>query len=226
MPEWWTYGLSDFLLFSPRTYYRLLQRHNEVLWPAQVLTLSLGLLVLLLLRQPSPRRTRVISTALAGLWVWIAWAFLWKRYATINWAAAYAVPVFVLEALLFGWRGTAGGRLTYRPSRDAAGIAGISLLVFSLAIYPLLAPLFGRPWRQAEVFGITPDPTALATLGLLVLAEGGRRRALMVVPMLWCLLSGATLLAMGSPEAWVQLPAPFILLGAIAWSRRAKKVSL
>jgi hypothetical protein len=73
------------------------------------------------------------------------------------------------------------------------------------------------------VFGITPDPTALATLGLLAMAEGRRRGALTVVPILWCLLSGATLLAMGSLEAWIQLPAPIILLGEIAWSRRVKK---
>jgi hypothetical protein len=225
MPEWWTYGLSDFLLFSPRTYYRLLQRHNEAVWPLQLFTLGLGLLVLLLLHRPSPPRSRTISVVLGGLWAWIAWAFLWKRYAVINWAATYANPVFVLEALFLGWVAV-NGRLTYRLSRDPARITGMSLLTFSLAIYPLLAPLFSRPWRQAELFGITPDPTALATVGLLAMAEGARRGALMVVPMLWCLLSGATLLAMGSPEAWVQLPAPFITLGAIAWSRRAEKVSL
>jgi hypothetical protein len=226
MPEWWTYGLSDFLLFSPRTYYRLLQRHNEAVWPAQALMLGLGALILWLLRRPSLRRSRIISTIFAGLWAWIAWAFLWRRYATINWAATYAILLFVMETLLLGWVGSVKGRLTYRPSRDPAGMIGMSLLAFSLAIYPLLAALFGRPWRQTEVFGITPDPTALATLGLLAMAEGGRRGALMVVPMLWCLLSGATLLAMGSPEAWVQIPAPLITLGAIAWSRRAEKVSL
>lgn len=64
------------------------------------------------------------------------------------------------------------------------------------------------PLAQAEIFGIAPDPTALGTLGLLVLAEGAprTRRALLVAPLLWCLLSGATLLAMGSPEAWIMLP--------------------
>jgi hypothetical protein len=225
MPEWWTYGLSDFLLFAPRTYYRLLQRHNEALWPVPVLTLGLGFLILLLLRRPSPSRSHIISTILALLWAWIGWAFLWNRYATINWAAAYAVPVFALEALLFAWDGTVGKRLTYRPSRDPAGLVGMSLLVLSLAIYPILAPLSGRPWQQSEVFGITPDPTALATLGLLAVAGGALRRTLLIIPILWCLLSGATLLALGSPEAWIQLPVPFILLGAIAWSRRAKNLS-
>ena len=33
MSEWWTYTLSDFLLFSPRTYYRLFELHHRALWP-------------------------------------------------------------------------------------------------------------------------------------------------------------------------------------------------
>jgi len=222
MPEWWTYGLSDFLLFSPRTYYRLLQHHNEALWPAQVFSGGLGLWILLLLRGPSPRHSRMISAILAALWAWVGWAFLRQRYATINWAASYAVPLFALEALLFGWNAARRPHI-YRPSREAGGLVGISLLVLSLAIYPLLSALFGRPWRQAEVFGITPDPTALGTLGVLMLTE--RPWSLMLVPILWCLLSGATLLAMGSPEAWIQLSAPFVAIGAIAWRRRQQKIA-
>ncbi len=43
MSEWWTYTLSDFLLFSPRVYYRLLELHNHALWPAHLLTIARGL---------------------------------------------------------------------------------------------------------------------------------------------------------------------------------------
>ena len=171
MPEWWSYSLSDFLLFSPRTYYRMMERHNQALWPGHILTVGLGALTLGLLRQPTPRRGRVISAFLAMLWAGLAWAFLWKRYATINWAAAYVVPVFAIQALLLVWIGTVRGRLSFRLSQDVAGRLGIALFVLSLAVYPILAPLSGRTWRQAEVFGIAPDPTATATIGLLLLEE-------------------------------------------------------
>ncbi len=36
MSEWWTYTLSDFLLFSARTYYRLFELYNRDVWPAQL----------------------------------------------------------------------------------------------------------------------------------------------------------------------------------------------
>ena len=38
MSEWWTYTISDFLMFSPRTYYRMLERYNTAIWPGQILT--------------------------------------------------------------------------------------------------------------------------------------------------------------------------------------------
>jgi hypothetical protein len=214
MPEWWTYSLSDFLLFSPRTYYRLIERHNEALWPVHLLTLGAGTLVAVLLRRPSTRQGRVLSGLLASLWAWVAYAFLWSRYSAINWAAAYLVGLFAVEVALLVWVGVIRGRLRFRPQRDAAGTIGIALFTLCLAGYPLLAPLLGRGWAQSEVFGIMPDPTVGATLGLLLLVEGLPRWWLLVAPALWCATAGATLVAMGSPEAWVMPPAA--LLGVAA----------
>ena len=201
MPEWCTYTLSDFLLFSPRTYYRLIERYNAALWPVHVGALGIGLALAWLLYRPPPRQGRLVSALLALLWAWVAWAFLWKRYAAINWAAVWFAPAFVLEAVLLITAGMARERLSFRLGRDAAGFLGGGLFVLALAVYPLLAPLVGRGWRQAELFGIMPDPTAIGTLGLLLLAQGSPSRWLLVLPVLWCLVGGATLWAMGSPEA-------------------------
>jgi hypothetical protein len=226
MTEWWSYTLSDFLLFSPRTYYRLLGRHNEAVWPAQILTLGLGLLIIALLRRPGAWQGRFVSANLATLWAWVAWAFFWKRYVTINWAAIYAVPLFALEALLLAWIGVIRGGLTFRLSRDAPGILGIALFILSLSLYPMIAPLVGRGWPQAEIFGVAPDPTVIATLGLLLLTEGRPRWELLAVPVLWCVISGATLLAMGSPEAWVPPLAALLVLSASAWKELKQRGSM
>jgi hypothetical protein len=39
--------------------------------------------------------------------------------------------------------------------------------------------LFGRPWLQAEIFGIAPDPTVVATLGVLMTADRTHRELLL-----------------------------------------------
>ena len=48
------------------------------------------------------------------------------------------------------------------------------LLLAAALLYPLLAPLTGHPWAEAEVAGFMPDPTALATLGVLCGLRGWR----------------------------------------------------
>jgi hypothetical protein len=215
MPEWWTYSLSDFLLFSPRTYYRMIERHNLAVWPLQLVTLALGLGITVLIRGPEARRGRLVSLTLAALWSWVAVSFVWARYAGINWAAEYLVWLFAVEVLLLGYVGGVRGMLGFHWRRDAAGALGIALLLSAVALYPFLAPVQGRGWRQAEIFGIAPDPTAVATLGLLLLTENAPRWGLLVAPILWCLVSGATLFGLGSAEGWVLLPAALLSVGAV-----------
>ena len=78
------------------------------------------------------------------------------------------------------WRG-----MLARASPTIAGRAGLLVVLFALLAQPFVAPLFGRPWAQAEIFGIAPDPTAIATLGIVV-ASTRLRWELMVIPALWC----------------------------------------
>lgn len=56
---------------------------------------------------------------------------------------------------------------------------------------------------QVEIYGVAPDPTVLATLGILLLAAGRASWALVVIPILWCALSGAVQWTMESPDALV-----------------------
>jgi hypothetical protein len=202
MPDWWTYTLSDFLLFSPRTYYRMLERHNESVWPAHILTMLLGVALAGLVRRSSQWQGRVISGTLALLWLWMTWAFLWQRYTGINWAVTYLIPLFALEVLLLLWVGVVRNGLGFQLHASMLGILGGGLFLMGLLLYPILAPLLGRGWSTAEVFGVAPDPTVLGTLGVLLLLARGPRGLLLAVPLLWCAISAATLWAMRAPEAW------------------------
>jgi Family of unknown function (DUF6064) len=201
MSELWSYGLSDFLLFSPRVYYRLFELHNRALWPAQILTPALGVAILyLLVRRPLNRGHRAIPAILGALWIWIAWAFLWQRYATINWASAYMAPIFVMQGLSLIWIGTVRRALVFAQGREIRDFMGLAILTLSIFVYPVIAPLMGRPWWETEVFGIVPDPTALATLAVLSLSRSRTRWLLFPIPLLWCAISGATLWVMGAGD--------------------------
>jgi hypothetical protein len=103
-----------------------------------------------------------------------------------------------------------------RPRADAPWLAGLALVLFALFAYPPIAPLIGRPWTQVEVFGIAPDPTAVATLGILLAAERPHW-GLLAVPLIWCAIGGATLWAMHSPDALVMPAAGVFAVLTTGW---------
>jgi uncharacterized protein DUF6064 len=226
MSEWWTYTLSDFLLFSSRTYYRLFEIYNAAIWPAQLAAVALGVAIVVLLRRRTAGASRATATLLAAAWLWVALAFFAARYATINWAAVYFAWAFGLEAVLLIWFGALRGRLTVDRRAGLESRIGFALFLFALFLQPIASPLLGRGWKSIAVFGATPDPTAVATLGVLLLSSGRGRGFSMVVPVLWCAISGLTLLAMKSPDWWVLPVAAILTIGVAAGAalsrRRAK----
>jgi hypothetical protein len=139
-------------------------------------------------------------------------AYFVEQYETINWAASYLAFGFAVEALLLLWVGVAYG-LSFGPRSHPTGRAGLALFLFALGVQPLIGPLLGRPWTQAEVFGIAPDPTAIATLGILLTADGRARWELLAIPVIWCVISSLTLWTMGSPDA--PMPALFACLAVL-----------
>lgn len=232
LSEWWTYRPADFLMFSPRIYERLFESLNAAWWPAQPLLVGAGL-AWLVLRWRAPaapsadgaRGNAALGAALvlAACWALTARAFLLERYAPINWAATGFAAGFALQALGLVLA-SATGHLSGRATGPRAAV-GYALGLWALAGHPLLPLAFDRPWRQAEVFGLAPDPTALATLAFLLLVQGDARgarwllRLLWIVPVAWCALSAATLATMGSAQAAVMLVAPVLALLA---ARRAR----
>ena len=216
MTEWWTYRPSDFLLFSARTYHRLFELYNADLWPAQLLTLGLGLVAWITLWSGRAGARQVACALLAVAWLWVAWAFHWQRYAGINWAATWFAAAFAVQALLLGWAAFGAGDGA-APGRRHTGLA---LLLFALVVHPLLGILHGRPWTQAEVFALAPDPTVLGTLGVLLVLPPRQLPAWLLwpIPLSWCVVSGATLATMNAPDALV-LPAAALLAVAVAAAR-------
>jgi hypothetical protein len=189
MSEWWTYRLSDFLMFSPRTYSRLFELYNAEIWPLQIVAIVAGLAALFLIWRGV--HGRVVATALAAAWIFVAWAYHFERYATIGTGAPYYAAGFALQALLLAWCAVRRDGLRFDLQPAPVRWVGWALLAAGVVLYPLLAPLLGRPWTQVEIFGIAPDPTAVATIGVLLLAKG-RIAFLLALPLFWCAITALT----------------------------------
>lgn len=218
MSEWWTYRPSDFLMFSPRIYWRLFASINEAWWPLPLVAPALALLLgLWIWRRGSAASLRAGLAASAAAGALVAWAFLWQRFAPIQWVAeAYAWGFGVLAAGLL----LATAMPSIEPvSRGLRRQVAAALGLWALLGQPLLAALNGRPWLQAEVWGLAPDPTAIGTLAMALLLQARQPatrgpqwlpwglRLLWLGPLLWCAISAATLATMGEAQALVPLAA-------------------
>ncbi|MCK6454414.1 MAG: DUF6064 family protein [Alphaproteobacteria bacterium] len=218
--EYFQYRLKDLLHFRPSVYYRLFELYNADVFPAQVAALGAGLAILLLLLRGGgdARQGRIVAAILAACWLWIAWAFHYQRLATIHLGGPLIAAGFALQGMLLLWVAIARGGLAFNVSRRASDLAGLAIFLFAVAVQPLIGPLAGRPWSQAELFGLAPDPTAVATLGLVLLARGRAARLLLALPVVWCIVQGTTLWLLRSPDALV-LPGAALLALAVAFRR-------
>jgi len=198
MSEWATYRLSDFLMFSQRSYYRMIALYNEAVWPAHLLALAAGLVVIGCVARPGPRTRRIALLVLAAAWAWIAWAYHLQRYADINTAGPWFALAFGVQALLLCFMAlrTHGAAPAGMQKQVALGLTGLAVIG-----YPLLALGSSSGWSQAEVFGIAPDPTAVATLGVLLACRA--HPVAWLIPLAWCAVSGATLLELRVGYAWL-----------------------
>ncbi|WP_331376835.1 DUF6064 family protein [Sinorhizobium chiapasense] len=203
MSEWWTYTPGDILMFSPRVYFRLIERYNQEFWPLQ-LAFVIGVLAIMVLAAKPVRSARAaLLPAFAVAWAFCAWQFLWLRYSTINWGATYAAIAFFLQAgLLVLLSFNTSHAITVSRWRRYGGTV---LALFGLLVHPLLALLATRSLAAAETFGMMPDPTAITTLGTVLAIRGRRLLLLLPIPLLWCAFSGMTLLAMEDRGAVVPL---------------------
>ncbi|WP_376695976.1 DUF6064 family protein [Wenzhouxiangella sp. EGI_FJ10305] len=209
MSDWQSYRLEDFIPFSPEIYWRLIERVNEAFWPLHVLTVVLGVAALVLALRGN---TRVALALLAPAWLGSGVIFHFNYYAELNWAAHWFGWGFIVQAAL----------LTAIPAFNATprepGHSGPVRRWFGAAIG--IGALLAYPLITFETCGLHPDPTAIATLGVLLVSLRGVIAGLAIlIPSIWCLITTLTLIPLEA--AWAPLPlavavvsGAFLIIGA------------
>jgi hypothetical protein len=217
MDDWLSYRLSDLILFSPQTYYRMFAQYHARIFPLQVVLVASAVALPLLVRSRWAPAGRIVPAVLAAWWTWVAIAFHLSRYSTINWAARYFALLFVAQAVLLVWYAIRETR--HRAQQDNWVTWGLWLVAI---LAPVGSMLSGRTWNQVELVGATPDPTAIATLAF-ALSVARWRLVLAIVPLVWCGIGAATLWALDSREAWIPLLSS--MLAIVFLARRGEATS-
>ncbi|HET8904751.1 MAG TPA: DUF6064 family protein [Saccharospirillum sp.] len=217
MDTWFSYRLSDFILFSERVYWRLFDQVNDLAGAFLTVLIALGCLLLVGVWSRHRAVRNATAMLLGAFWVSSAILFLWFYYTPVNWAARYAVPFFFLEAGLLILLSFTGQLSRSLHKNDVKGWLGFVLLAYAVVIHPFTSLMFGRTLASAEIVGLAPDATAMATLGVVLVTATTRALYLLLpIPVLALTLSGLTLHALGTAEAWVIPVALLVTVAALA----------
>ena len=133
------------------------------------------------------------------LWTWLALAYPLAFFWSINPAAPFFAAVSLASALAFAWQGGIRGTLQFRQGLSTRSVAGLTLIVFALLVYPAIGTYIGHRYPASPTFGL-PCPTTLFTFGLLLMAAPDLPKVVVLAPLAWALIGSTAALALGVTE--------------------------
>jgi hypothetical protein len=193
------------LPFTREQFVAVFADYNNALWPMQLVAYLLGAIMLVVLvRAPRPAnntRDYIIGSGLAAMWIWAGIAYHGFYFSTINTAAFFFAALFVLQAVLLLYF-TIRGRLMFTMAHGFSRWLGWAFIIYAMVIYPLVGMWSGHRYPELPMFGVTPCPVTIFTVGLFVLAQAPLPRWLLVIPFFWSVIGGSAVIVLGVSQDW------------------------
>ena len=208
------------LPFTAEILFSSFEQYNRALWPLPVVAPALGIVMLALALRPARAGDRAIGMLLALAWLWVGVGYHILHFAALDFAAPAYGAFFVVQGLLLGWSALVRNGLSFRFKGDLFGWCGLALALAAALAWPLADGLWSPGWPSVRVVGLAPGPTAVFTLGMLLLGVGRTPLHLALIPLLWTLIAGATAWILSIPQ---DLVLPVVGIGAIVlilWKNR------
>ena len=106
---------------------------------------------------------------------------------TINNAAYIFGECFIIQGILFLFFGIRKNKFSFIITKDKYGITGLSLILFTLFVYPLLGYSFGHISPYTPTFGL-PCPTTIFTFGFLLVNTKKCPITILIIPIVWSVI--------------------------------------
>jgi hypothetical protein len=208
------------LPFTAEILFSNFEQYNRALWPLPIVAPALGIVMLALALRPARAGDRAIGMLLALAWLWVGVGYHILHFAALDFAAPAYGAFFVVQGLLLGWSALVRNGLAVRFTGDLFGWCGLALVLAAALAWPLADGLWSPGWPSVRVVGLAPGPTAVFTLGMLLLGARRTPLHLALIPLLWTLIAGATAWILSIPQ---DLALPVVGIGAIVlilWKHR------
>jgi hypothetical protein len=199
--------MSGGLPFSAEQFFAVFGAYNTATWPAPIVAYAVGLLAAAIpfaaRRYPLPKLPHsAVIWSLALMWGWTGIVYHALFFSGINTAASAFGALFVAESVIL----IVGGRSTrFADASTIDTLIGSFLVVYAMALYPLIGQWSGHAYPAAPVFGVTPCPVTIFTFGLLLQAGDRPPWLLVAIPLIWSLIGGSAAFLLGVVQDWVLL---------------------
>lgn len=213
------------LPFTVDEFYGVFRDYNTAVWPAQWFLVALAIAALVAVLWPRPWSGVAVSAVLGVLWAWIAMAYHLAFFARISPAAYGFALLSAAGAAVFVWQGVVRRRLTFRWASGPKAMAGVTLIVFALVVYPVWSAYAGHPYPATPTFGL-PCPTTIFTIGLLCFAVPPTPRSPLFVPLLWCLIGAQAAFLLGVQPDLGLIAAAVVGMGLLATAGQRPRTSI
>jgi hypothetical protein len=170
--------------FTIDQFLQVFKNYNLAIWPMQIVFYMLSFVMIYLAFKKSKSSDIIIQLVLASLWFWMGIVYHFGFFTSINKAAWVFGSLNVLQGFIFLYFGIIKTRLTYTFYPNFYGISGLLIIIYALAIYPVIGYFSGHEYPYSPTFGL-PCPTSIFTMGLLLLVDRRLSLWILAIPFLW-----------------------------------------
>lgn len=206
--------------FTLQEFLDLIGSYNTAYWPLPLITYGLSIIAVILAWLKSGSASKAVTVILSLFWLWIGivfYGFWLSKLSTL--ALIFTVPL-VIQAVLFAWKGVFRSDFTFKPRADIYGLVGGLAILYSLAGYPLIETLLGRGYPQTLLIGMTPCPTAVFTLGMLLWSAHPTPWLVAAFPVFYAIVNGIIVPTVGIVEDLGMLAVGLITFGLLLFRNK------
>jgi len=172
------------LPFTTEEFLKVFEKYNLTVWPMQYILILMAIVAIFMAVKKTSYSARLITTILSIFWLWMGAVYHFSFFSIINKAAYVFGTVFIIQGILFLFTGVLRNQFSFQVKNNISGIAGAILMLFALAIYPLIGYGLGRIYPLSPTFGL-PCPTTIFTFGMLLWVDKKFPLYILIIPLLW-----------------------------------------
>ncbi len=205
--------------FTQQQFLNVFAQYNLAVFPLQVLFYVLGIAALVFALKKTAGSARIIALILGFFWFWMGLVYHIGFFRAINPAATLFGIMFIVQAALLLYCGVVKNQLGFGFSRDRYTFVSLVLVVYAMAIYPVIGIWAGQSYPQLPTFGL-PCPTTIFTFGIFLLADRKFPHVLLVIPVIWSFIGFFAALSFGVTEDYALIVAGIAATALIVMKNR------